>query len=64
VTFSDESVATLGYAEMQLLPEPLYTLSTDSIHMLCVKVTSKQKQIDKRTTLVMNNRLNLKLKMT
>jgi hypothetical protein len=43
VTFSDESVATLGYAEMQLLPEPLYTLSTDSIHMLCVKVTNKNR---------------------
>ena len=26
--------------EMQLLPEPLFTLSTDSTHMLCVKGTS------------------------
>lgn len=40
VTFSEESVATLGYAEMQLLPEPLYSISTDAVHMLCVKGTS------------------------
>ncbi len=38
MTFSEESVGTLGYAEMQLLPEPLYSLGTDAIHMLCVKV--------------------------
>jgi len=41
VTFSEESVATMGYSEMHLLPEPLYSLSTDSVHMLCVKGTSQ-----------------------
>ena len=30
----------VGYSEMQLLPEPLFSLSTDSIHMLCVKGTT------------------------
>lgn len=29
-----------GEEEMQLLPEPLFTLSTDSTHMLCIKGTN------------------------
>jgi hypothetical protein len=40
VTFSEETVASLGYAEMQLLPEPLYSLGTDAVQMLCVKVST------------------------
>ena len=30
-----------SHAEMNVLPEPLFTLSTDSTHMLCVKGTDK-----------------------
>ena len=30
---------------MQLLPEPLYTLATDAIHMLCVKVNTVGSEI-------------------
>jgi len=41
VVFNAESVDALGYPEMQVLPEPLFTLSTDSTHMLCVKGTGK-----------------------
>ena len=39
VTFTESGSGgvALGYSEMQLLPEPLFTLSTDSIHMLCVR---------------------------
>ena len=44
VTFTDPSGGgggvALGYSEMQLLPEPLFTLSTDSTHMLCVRGTA------------------------
>ena len=42
VTFTDEGSGgvALGYSEMQLLPEPLFTLSTDSTHMLCVRGTA------------------------
>ncbi len=32
-TFSMEN----GEEEMQLLPEPLFSLSTDAVHMLCIK---------------------------
>lgn len=35
-----ETTESLGYAEMQVLPDPLFTLSTDSTHMLCVKGTA------------------------
>ena len=41
VMFNTESVDALGYPEMQVLAEPLFTLSTDSVHMLCVKGTEK-----------------------
>ena len=42
VTFTDggSGGVALGYSEMQLLPEPLFTLSTDSTHMLCVRGTA------------------------
>ena len=42
VTFTDGGCGgvALGYSEMQLLPEPLFTLSTDSTHMLCVRGTA------------------------
>ena len=39
LTFDNFTVSE-NEEEMQLLPEPLFTLSTDSTHMLCVKGTS------------------------
>ena len=37
VVFNTDSTESMGFAEMQVLPDPLFTLSTDSTHMLCVK---------------------------
>ena len=41
VTFGPSPDGSDTAAEMNVLPEPLFTLSTDSTHMLCVKGTEK-----------------------